>query len=182
MKVDDVSDVELVKLFKSGEDEAFDAIVRRHQDRIYRLACVFLYDDQLAADAAQEVFVRSYKGLRRFHFHAAPFTWLYRATRNVCHEYNRIRRGEALVDEPTDLSSVPEQQVSDLDSARKVRALVAKLPKRQNEVVMLRLFEELSVKETAAAMGCREGTVKALLHKATENLKRSAQRVGLENE
>ena len=52
-----------------------------------------------------------------------------------------------------------------------MRALVARLPERQREVVVLRVFESLSVAETAAAMGCRQGTVKALLHKAMARLR-----------
>lgn len=182
MNMDDASDVELVKLFKSGDAAAFDAIVLRFQDRVYRLACIWLYDEQFAADAAQEVFVRGFKGLRAFRFRSAPFTWLYRTTRNVCSEFNRVRRSEALLDEPPDSSSIPETQITQLDSARRVRQLVANLPDRQREVVMLRIFEDLSVKETALAMGCREGTVKALLHKATGNLKQSTSEVGLSDE
>ncbi len=126
--------------------------------------------------------MRSYKGLRQFRFRAAPFTWLYRATRNVCHEYNRARQHEALSDEPPDMSMAPEQQATSADVARQVRALVAKLPARQREVVLLRMFEELSVDETAAAMGCRQGTVKALLHKAKSNLKIGAQQLGYGND
>ena len=175
MNVDDEPDIELVKLFKAGNTAAFDAIVRRFQDRIYRLACVWLYDEQFAADAAQEVFVRSYKGLRAFRFRSTPFTWLYRTTRNVCHEFNRVRRADSLDDEPHDTSGIPERQVSDFETARHVRDCVSDLPERQREVVMLRIFEDLSVKETAAAMGCREGTVKALLHKATNNLRTKMQ-------
>jgi len=180
--MDDSSDVELVREFKTGNVHAFDAIVRRFQDRIFRLACVWLYDQQQAADVAQEVFVRGYKGLRSFRFRSAPFTWLYRTTKNVCNEFNRRRQSEPLVDEPGDTSSVPEQQVADYDSARQVRRYVADLPPRQREVVMLRIFEDLSVKETAAAMACREGTVKAMLYKATRNLKLNMERAGLDDE
>ena len=171
MKWDDRSDAELVRLFKSGDGEAFDAIVRRFQDRVYRLACLLLYDEQQAVDVAQEVFVRGFTGLRSFRFRAAPFTWLYRTTRNVCSEFNRARRAERLEREPRDSSHGVERQVADIESARRVRELVAVLPPRQREVVMLRMFEDLSVKETARAMGCREGTVKALLHKAINKLR-----------
>jgi len=176
MSQDEKSDVELVRQFKSGDTAAFDAIVVRFQDRVYRLASVWLYDQQLAADAAQEVFVRSFKGLRSFRFRSEPFTWLYRTTRNVCNEFNRVRRTEALDNEPLDTTSLPERVVADFESARRVRKLVSTLPERQQEVVMLRIFEDCSVRETARAMGCREGTVKALLHKATNNLK---LRIGL---
>ena len=182
MTVDDKSDVELVRQFKSGDSSAFDAIVERFQDRVYRLACVWLYDAQFAADATQEVFIRSYTGLRKFRFRSQPFTWLYRTTRNVCSEFNRVRRAEALDDEPRDDSFAPEHIVADSERASRVRKLVGRLPERQQEVVMLRIFEDLSVKETARAMGCREGTVKALLHKATNNLKPAMTRMGMAND
>lgn len=182
MNWDDYSDVELVSQFKSGNGDAFDAIVRRFQDRIYRLACVSLYDEQFAADVTQEVFVRSHKGLRRFRFKAEPFTWLYRTTKFVCHEFNRRRRTESLEGDIGDTSQLPEHIVADVDRSRRVRAFVADLPERQREVVLLRIFEDMSVKETAKAMGCREGTVKALLHKATVNLEAAMYRTGFNNE
>lgn len=182
MNLDAKSDVELVRLFKSGDGRAFDAIVERFQDRVYRLACVWLYDEQQAGDVTQEVFVRGHDGLRSFRFRAQPFTWLYRTTRYVCHEFNRVRRNEPLVDEPPDMESLPESMVANFDNARRVRELVAVLPERQREVVMLRIFEDLSVKETAQAMRCREGTVKALLHKATANLRAALERTGYDAE
>ena len=182
MSLDEQSDEDLVRAFKSGNPDAYDAIVRRFEDRIFRLACVWLYDDQLAADAAQEVFVRGYKGLREFRFGSAPFTWLYRTTRNVCNEFNRQRQAEPLDVEPPDPQSNPVQLVANLESARRVGQLVAKLPERQQEVVMLRMFEDLSVRETAQAMGCREGTVKALLHKATSKLRIQFQMAGQSDE
>ncbi|MEL7187248.1 MAG: sigma-70 family RNA polymerase sigma factor [Pseudomonadota bacterium] len=180
MPLEDATDADLVREFKAGNAAAFDAIVLRFQDRIYRLASIWLYDRQNAGDAAQEVFLRAYKGLRRFRFRAAPFSWLYRCTRNVCNEFNRQRRGDALDDEPADDGNRPHQAHEDDSAARQVRELVQVLPGRQREVVVLRIFEELSVAETAAAMGCREGTVKALLHKATQRLKISASNLGLE--
>ena len=175
MSHSEIDDAELVRQFKQGDAGAFDAIVRRFQDRIYRLACVWLYDAQHAADVAQEVFLRSHTGLRRFHFRAAPFTWLYRTTRLVCNEFNRRHRYEAIDREPVDGAAGPERQLEAWQTAGRVRALVARLPKRQQEVVMLRIFEALPVKATAAAMGCREGTVKALLHKAMQGLRTQSE-------
>lgn len=180
MSWDDRSDDELVRHFKTGTPGAFDAIVLRFQDRIFRLACVWLYDPQHAGDVTQEVFLRGFKGLRRFRFRSAPFSWLYRTTKNVCHEFNRRRSGEALEHDPGDPGDAPEQQVTNLEAARNVRRLVANLPERQREVVILRIFEDLSVTETAASMGCREGTVKALLHKATTRLKLKMNKAGLD--
>lgn len=182
MSLDEHSDVELVRKFKAGDMDAFDAIVRRFQDRVFRLASVWLYDEQQASDATQEVFLRGYKGLRGFRFQSAPFTWLYRTARNVCNELNRKRRTEPLLDEPLDPDGTPDRLAADEDIAQRVRQLVSVLPERQREVVMLRIFEDLSVFETARAMGCREGTVKALLHKATQRLKINLQSMDLNHE
>lgn len=181
MTLENTTDEELVRLFKAGNAQAFDAIVRRFQDRIFRLACLWLYDQQYSGDAAQEVFLRAFKGLQRFRFHAAPFSWLYRCTRNVCNEFNRQKRTATLEDEPIDTADAPHQLHEAHDAAIRVRKLVSVLPKRQREVVVLRIFEELTVAETAAAMRCREGTVKALLHKATQRLKLNASTLGLES-
>lgn len=169
--VDVSSDAELVRRFQHGDLAAFDALVHRFQDRVYRLALVWLYDPQHAPDASQEVFLRAFKGLKGFRFRSAPFTWLYRATRNVCSEINRKRPAEPLENEPTDPAMSADKQIAGEQAARWVRELVAALPPRQREVVVLRLFEELSVEATASAMGCRPGTVKALLHKAMHKLK-----------
>lgn len=170
MNVDEQADTELVRRFQRGDEAAFHAIVCRFQDPVYRLAAVWLDDAQQADDAVQEVFLRSFRGLRGFRFRSAPFTWLYRMTKNVCFELNRKRRPEALEHEPRETGAGPEGLATRLESARRVRELVAVLPARQREVVVLRIFEDLSVRETARAMGCREGTVKALLHKAMKKL------------
>jgi RNA polymerase sigma-70 factor (ECF subfamily) len=193
------SDPELVRAFRSGDRSAFETLVGRHQDRVFRLVHAWLHDPQLAEDATQEVFMRAFRGLKGFRYRAEPFTWLYRTARHVCAEFNRRRRWSTLDQAPALFDSrspnpadgvVPANDFENLpDSggdetaietierehiARQLRKLIAVLPTRQREVVMLRVFEEMSVRETAAAMGCREGTVKALLHKAMGRLRREA--------
>ncbi|MDX1431363.1 MAG: sigma-70 family RNA polymerase sigma factor [Gammaproteobacteria bacterium] len=165
------SDDELVRRFQRGDGRAFEALVERHQDRIFRLATAMLRSRDDAADAAQEVFLRAYQGLPRFRFGAAPFTWMYRTLRHVCSELNRRERaGERpAVAEP---ASTVDAGVA-LDAERRlerVLANVAVLPERQRDVLLLRVFEGMSVAETARALGCRPGTVKAQLHRALARL------------
>jgi len=169
------SDQSLVKRFQRGDREAFELLIRRHQDRIYRLAMTLVYTPGDAADATQEVFLRAMKGLKKFRFRASPFTWLYRTTKNVCLELNRKNRPgrepESAIE--ADIERGMVENFSDKQCAAAVRSLVASLPERQRDVVLLRYFEELSVNDTATAMGCRPGTVKALLHKAITGLKKT---------
>ncbi len=177
MQVDETTDADLVRLFKRGDADAFATLVARHQDRLFRLALVWLRDKQQAADAVQEVFLRAHGGLNKFQFRAAPFSWLYRTAYNVCREFNRAHRFGELVEEAADRQADLEQHAMQLQTAQQVAELVAGLPSRQQQVVLLRVFEELSVRETANLMGCREGTVKALLHKAVAQLKRNRDKL-----
>jgi RNA polymerase sigma-70 factor (ECF subfamily) len=182
MNLNDASDEDLVRHYRAGDAQAFDALVRRFQDRVFRLASVWLYDEQYAADATQEVFLRSHRGLRRFRFRAGVFTWLYRTTRNVCHEFNRRRSTspvrENTVEEFAAAYTEPDSSAIRSETIGQLRTLVAELPPRQREVVILRVFEDLSVRQTAQAMGCREGTVKALLHRASNALRENLEREG----
>ena len=168
------SDEQLVREFQRGDEQAFSDFVRRHEDRVYRLAVMWLRDGSLANDVLQEVWVRSYTGLHRFRFGAQPSTWIARICRNVCHEQNRRTvRATALPDRlrgaQRGVGDVVEMEVS--PSFDELHDAVRDLPQRQREVVVLRVFEELSVADTAAVMGCRAGTVKASLKKGLANLK-----------
>lgn len=167
-----VSDAELVKRFKRGDRVAFERFVERHQDRIFRLANAMLYAPQNAADVAQEVFLRAYTGLPRFQFRAEPFTWLYRTLRHVCSEYNRREREFVSID--SEGLAVDGDAGEHLDARRRLERVLAyamHLPERQRDVLVLRVFEGMSIAETAAALGCRPGTVKAQLHNALQRLR-----------
>ncbi len=167
------SDEQLVRRFQRGDMSAFELLVERHQDRIFRLASAWLYAPDAAADAAQDVFLRAYTGLPRFRFRAAPFTWLYRTLRNVCREYNRRAQTRPLPLEDRDIvvaDEAPRRTAADQRLARTLERIAA-LPERQREVVLLRIFEDMSVEDTARTLGCRPGTVKAQLSRALGRLR-----------
>ncbi len=169
------SDAQLVRAFQRGDQAAFTRFVARHQDRVYRMALVWLYDPSLAADVLQETLLRSYTGLGRFRFRATPATWLLRVCRNICYEENR--KSARIRPLPEDYDVPAEPTGREPDGLDVVLEHVDALAPRQREVVMLRLFEELSVAETARVMGCRPGTVKAHLNKALAALRKLMQEV-----
>lgn len=146
----------------------------RHRHYVYRLAWGFA-GEQLADDVTQEVFLRLARNRRRLVPRARFTTWLYRVTWNVARELGRRGARELSRAEPaaeprssaaTAVAAV-DPVLTDLE-----RALAA-LPARQREVVVLRYLEGRTTRETARVMGCREGTVKAHLHKALGALRRS---------
>lgn len=163
------TDIALVRRFNRGDTDAFATLLARHRDRVFRLACVWLRDVQKAEDAAQEAFLRALTTLGGFRFRASVATYLYRMTKNVCSEMNRKEHQTATPERAADAASAEAEAVRD-ERVRAVRAALATLPERQRDVVLLRVFEDLSVKDTARVMGLRPGTVKAHLHKAIANL------------
>ncbi len=168
------TDEQLVRAFQRGDEAAFGTFVARHRDRLYRLAVLWLHDAQHAEDVLQEALMRSYTGLGRFRFRAQPATWLIRVCRNVCREFNRSRRFEPLAPETVEALRFEPDFAGGLDGGARIaelRALVATLPERQRQALTLRVFEDLSVAETAHAMGCRPGTVKAHVNKAVTALR-----------
>ncbi len=168
MRDDERTDEQLLRAFHAGDSLAFSALVRRHQDAVFRLCQRWLFQTEQAEDAAQEVFTRAFGALPRFRFRAKPFTWLYRTTRLVCHEFNRERQHAAL---PESEAGRQDRSADTQDALEQLSQALQKLPARQREVMTLRFLEEFSVAETADLMGCRQGTVKALTFKARERLK-----------
>jgi RNA polymerase sigma-70 factor (ECF subfamily) len=168
-------DEQALRRFLAGDATAFDEIVRRHQDRVFRLAIAHLGDREEARDASQEVFLRAFRGLRRWRFEARVGTWLFRLTLNVCRELRRRRLSERLKQSrflrlvwPTRQSEAEHPARGDTAG---VGRLVDGLPPRQKEVVLLRVYQELSVAETAAVLGVPEGTVKSNFFKAMGTLR-----------
>lgn len=167
----EIDDAELVRRYQQGDARAFAEFAARHRDRVYRVARHWLRHPGDAEDVVQEVFMRSLGGLTGFLFRAQPTTWLLRVTRNVCRETNRKVRRHLDVDDPAIQDALGSDGQAGADDHAQLRRHVRALPARQRDVVILRIFEELSVADTARALGCREGTVKAHLHKAIENLR-----------
>jgi RNA polymerase sigma-70 factor (ECF subfamily) len=161
--------------FQAGNIKGFEDIVSRHQDRVFRLALVFTNDYEDARDASQEVFLRAFRGLHSWRFESRLSTWLFRLTLNVCREIRRRRMRETekrkrwlqLVAPVVTKKTKPT--IAETDGP--LRLLVEKLPERQKEVVVLRVFQDLSVAETAAVLNIPEGTVKSNFFKALENLR-----------
>lgn len=176
MEPDDFSLMEGVRTDREG---AFERFVERYQRRLYRLAYGYLRHHEDALDAVQEAMVKIYVARRRYRPDSHPFTWASRILVNHC--IDRIRQRRARPTESLDrarddgsggaaLEGIarddPHREIVSRDIRRGVEQAIAALPDRQREVFVLRHFEELSLEEIAAALGCALGTVKSSLHRA----------------
>lgn len=173
--VEATRDAVLLERFRRGDASAFDEIVRQHRWELYRVARKILGSHEDADEAAQEAFVRAWRALGRFRGEALLRTWLIRIVLNVS-QTMRSRRGEQWsLDEAgrvPDSSEGAEERVHRREVRQRVRDAVATLPARQQEVVLLKVFSEMTYRDVAAVMGLSEGAVKAHLHQAVSNLRR----------
>lgn len=158
----------------AGCNHARAALLREHEDAWYRFSLSLLGDPETARDATQETALRVLKKLPGFRGEAAFKTWTLSIALNVCREQRRRRRWLAL---PAGLSKAdtlpgPPARAESTEDSRHLAGLLEQLPRRQREAVTLRYLQQLSTAETAAAMGCAEGTVKATLAKALTTLRK----------
>jgi len=86
------SDLALVRALQAGDDRAFDELLRRHTDALYRFVRRYVESDADAEDLTQEAFVRAYFGVRDFGSRAKFLTWLFRIAHNLCIDFLRSRR------------------------------------------------------------------------------------------
>ncbi len=157
-----------------NDESALGQLFGRHRHYIYRVAWGVLNEHHGADDVVQEVFLKMRSGQLKAKPRARFTTWLYRVALNTAREQARVRRkmwgdqaaAEAL-EERTDRDTDPAR----LDTLKDLGLALAALQGRQREVVVLRLLEGFDTSETAEILGCREGTVKAHLHRATVKLR-----------
>ena len=175
----DLTESALVEACLAGRSGAFDLVVERHRRSVYQLCCRFVGNHEDASDLSQDVFLRAYRGLRGFRGGSSLATWLYRIGVNVC--LNRVSAKapldgmtEPIEDEQyvdTRSESAPERLIRQQRGAR-VRAAIARLPRKQRATLILRIYHEMSHQEIADVLGSSVGAVKANFFHALGNLKK----------
>jgi RNA polymerase sigma-70 factor (ECF subfamily) len=132
-----------------------------------------LGDVEMAREAVQETALRFLQNLHKFRGDSQLQTWSLGIAINVSREFRRVPRaggGEQEINEPVMVDD-PAERIDGDEQQDALRVVLAQLPDRQREAVILRFFEQLSVEESAKAMGCATGTVKATVHQALRALR-----------
>jgi RNA polymerase sigma-70 factor, ECF subfamily len=175
------SDEEVVARILAGETALFEIIMRRYNQRLYRVAHSILRNDGEAEDVMQDAYVRAYQHLHQFEGRAKFSTWL---TRIAVHEAlaraHRRSRIQELDAEPYGgymnplpaTTPDPEQQASDRELVALLQDAVLALPDNYRSVIMMRDIEEMSTTDTAQALDLTEENVKVRLHRARALLRR----------
>lgn len=154
-------------------EQRFEGFVSEHRERAVRLAWRLLNgDDAAAQDVAQDAFVSAYRALGRFRGDASLSTWFYRILVRKAHSHRRwqavrMRWSGEDRDPPDPAATAP----GDPALRRRIGDALGALTQRQREAFILVHLEGFTVKETAALMSSREGTIKSHLHRALRHLR-----------
>jgi RNA polymerase sigma-70 factor (ECF subfamily) len=169
----DLPDERLIEKIRAGEVGAFEWIVERYESLVANIIFGILGNVHNADDLGQDVFLRTYKGLGSFRFKAAFRTYLTRIAINVCvDEMKKRDRKTLLIEGYLPYPDLPcEDEEAQFDLKDLVQAALLQLDKKQRIVVVLRLMEGYSTRETASILKIPEGTVLSRLSRGQKKLK-----------
>jgi RNA polymerase sigma-70 factor, ECF subfamily len=181
-------DDELIREAQRGQRTAFDALVRRYDQSVLRLALHMLGNEQDAQDVHQEAFIKAYRHLGNFRFECSFYTWLYRIVTNLCLDQLRRRKSrredpatvlDASGDEMDLMANITDDRsmanpAKELD--RRVMSLqigeaLDKLTPRERTVFELKHYQGLKLRTIGEMLSTTEETAKNTLFRATRKLR-----------
>jgi RNA polymerase sigma-70 factor (ECF subfamily) len=175
----DLGDAELLDAFRAGDAKAFEALVRRYQRPVLAIARRFARDEDDAEDLAQRAFINASE--RAGGWRGGSFkSWLFRIVVNLAKNHLRDvsrfdRSAEAQERESEAAGPGAEEGMVRAQQQTALRAAVAKLPRRQREVLLLRIDGDLPFAGIAQALGITEVNAKVNFHHAVQKLKKLVQ-------
>ncbi len=176
-------DSELIERCRAGDLSAFEPLVEKYRQRVWRLAYQILRDREEAWDVAQEAFVRVYQSLPAFRGQSAFYTWVFRIVVNLATDRQRQRgaRARAFGGEPVpeeewersvpDPAADPERLAARAEERERIRRALDSLPLNYRTIIMLSDIEGLTYREIAEVLKIPIGTVMSRLHNARKRLK-----------
>lgn len=184
-----LADEELVRIAQSGDTRAFDELVKRYQDKVYRLSFKILRHEEDAAEALQDALLSAYRGLKNFKAESTFSTWLYRvATNAALMKYRKRRDGHVSLErsqgddedpEPLalpDWSAQPLDELLDSETRAVMQEGIDRLPEELRVVFVLRDVEGLSNSEVSDVLQLSIPAVKSRLHRARLQLRNRLDR------
>ena len=176
----------LIQHCLSGDQAAWQTVVRMHRRKVFNIAYKFVGSVDQAEDLTQDVFIKVFRSLHTFDRRANFQTWLYSVTRNLCIDHYRALRKErealnrdldidVLAPASTDRS--PHQLLEAQDQATLLRRALQRLPPAMRTAVVLRDLRELSYEDIARTLNLPDGTVKSRISRGRAELARQVQAI-----
>lgn len=172
----DLDDEEVVARVRAGDTPSFELLMRRHNQRLYRVARSILRDETEVEDVLQEAYTNAFTHLDQFQGRARFSTWLTRiAVHEALHRSKRKGRlagSEKVVDEIESPDAGPEKRAFHGELQQILEAAIGRVPEGFRTVFVLRDVEGLNTADTAVCLSIPEETVKTRLHRARQQLRR----------
>ncbi len=169
------TDSELVERLKHGDMDALEALYERYKDEAYRTACLITGKRSEGEDLTQEAFVSCAQSIGSLKDGSKFRSWLLKSLTRASWKYCRKAKRETPVPEFFD-NTETESALSEVlrtEEQRRLYEALGNLDEKRRTVIVLYYFDELSVKETAKALGVSEGTVKSRLFSARRSLRKA---------
>ena len=176
-------ELEIVIKVRSGDANAFEALVLEHEKKVYNLALRMVGNEEDARDMAQEAFIRAFSSLDSFRGDSKFSVWLYRLTSNVCIDLLRSRGRRQTVsltvdDDESDAAELeipddrfsPERAFERAETRENVKRGLDTLSPEYRQILLLREISGLTYEEIGKALGLEEGTVKSRIFRARKKL------------
>jgi RNA polymerase sigma-70 factor (TIGR02954 family) len=168
-----LSEERLVQKAINGDDEAFLALMQAYKIDLYKTALSFLKNEHEALEALQEVTYRAYKSIRQVREGSYFKTWLIRIMINYCNDQLKRNKRTVLNEEVLLRQGKPENH-----EEMELKEAMLALDERSREILTLKYFHDLKIKDIADSMQCPEGTVKTWLNKALKMLRGKLEEKG----
>ena len=191
-QLNELSDELLVSLYTQGNNSAFDTLLKRYKQKVFSYLLYSVKNQELAEDLFQDVFIKIVVRIKngQYEENGKFSSWMMRIVHNHLIDYYRTTPSEKILsndDSEVNLFSQAEiamnenreQEMINQQTLQEVKNLIAQLPDAQREVIMMRVYEELSFKEIAAKTNCSINTALGRMRYAILNLRHMACQRGI---
>lgn len=163
-------DVDLVKSAVKGDRDAFETLLERHYDTMYKMAFKWCGVQSDAQDITQNACMKLVKSISQYKGKSAFTSWLYPLVINTAKDYYRAQKRHEHTDSGLDTVPAKNDNAYDRLYARQVMEYIDELPDKEKEALVLVTFDGLSHAEAAKKLHCAESTISWRIHEARKKL------------
>ena len=162
--------VSLIEEAKNGDEEAFYHLINQKKSELYRMAYVYVQNENDAVEIYQQTIIRAFEGLPKLSEPKYFSTWITRILINCCKTYISKRKNLELV-EPANLENVMTISHTNIEERLDLWKALFQLDEKYKTVLLLRFYQDYSVSQIAAILECPEGTVKTHIRRGLISLR-----------
>ncbi|GGH76785.1 RNA polymerase sigma-70 factor (ECF subfamily) [Pullulanibacillus pueri] len=161
-------DPEMIKKAKKGNEQAFQQIIQIEKDKLYRMAYIYVKNDEDALDIVQETIYKAFISIKKLKEPKHFSTWLTRILMNTAITFIKKHKPLVLLE---NMDRVDDTHPHRVEESLDLLEAIENLEEKYKTVIILRYYRDLTIKQIADILNCPEGTIKTHLHRAIGQLK-----------